>query len=102
MGAHVQCPRCDQAYALSDEQMIVYAGREFECTQCGTRFVVPPPSLKSNVPSALRGELPREQVTAGAIAASAPPRPFTPGFIPTAGYRPFHADFTNEPGLGSG
>jgi predicted Zn finger-like uncharacterized protein/prepilin-type processing-associated H-X9-DG protein len=102
MGAHVQCPRCDQAYALSDEQMLVYAGREFECTQCNTRFVVPRTSLKSSATSTLRGELPREQVTAGAVAMSAPPKPFTPGFIPTAGYRPFSGDFAGEPGLGSG
>lgn len=90
MGAHVQCPRCDQAFALSDEQALQYAGREFECSQCNTRFVVPRSSVKgATAASALRGELPREQVTAGATRSIAAVHPFTPGFIPTAGYKPF-------------
>src|SRR5439155_22022697 len=87
MGAHVQCPQCEQAYALSDEQTLLYAGREFECTQCSTRFLVPRGSARSGSNAPVRGELPRERVTAGAVPSTAGiPTfiPFSTGIAPIA------------------
>jgi hypothetical protein len=76
MGAHVQCPRCEQAYALSDEQTLLYAGREFECAQCTLKFIIPANSAKPQAPTqgppaTLRGELPRDPLTAAAVRAPA-------------------------------
>src|ERR1041385_1411022 len=100
MGAHVQCPKCEQAYALSDEQALLYAGREFECTQCNARFLVPRNSAKSAGSIPLRGELPREQVTAGAMpsAAGVPTfiTPFSLTGAPTAAYT--HPAYEPDPG----
>ena len=69
MGAHVQCPRCEQSYALSDEQALLYAGREFECAQCTLRFIVPPSASRPDAGG--RGDLPRAQLTAAAVRSPA-------------------------------
>jgi len=74
MGAHVQCPRCEQAYALSEEQALLYAGKEFECAQCTLKFIIPASSAKAqnhDAPTTLRGELPRDPLTAAAVRSPA-------------------------------
>src|SRR5687767_12786709 len=78
MGAHVQCPRCEQAYALSDEQALMYAGREFECAQCTLMFMIPAASARAasqeqtpTVRGELPRELPRERLTAAAVRGRA-------------------------------
>ena len=99
MGAHVQCPQCEQAYALSDEQALLYAGREFECAQCNARFLVPraPPKPNTKMTGPLRGELPRGQVTAGAIPSTAG----IPTFVSPFGARPYPQPvLQHEPGVG--
>jgi predicted Zn finger-like uncharacterized protein len=38
MAIQTQCPHCDQAYSLVDEQ----GGKRIRCKVCATVFVVPP------------------------------------------------------------
>jgi hypothetical protein len=61
---------------LSDEQALLYAGREFECAQCTLKFIIPASSAKAQAPTqgppaTLRGELPRDPLTAAAVRAPA-------------------------------
>lgn len=41
MRVEIECPHCAQAYALSDQQAPLYAGRAVACTSCARPFTIP-------------------------------------------------------------
>src|SRR6188472_3025044 len=75
MTKHVQCPHCGQAYALTEEQVVNYAGKDITCAQCGESFLV---SQDLAVTGGLATEPTAFQTRPEATAAAFPPAAASP------------------------